>query len=154
QSQIALRESENSLALSLRKSAAAGAAPTAAGASSLPNRATVATTGDRVAQLGTLKPVHQALTVTPQTLNPAPGIWFVNNRDKNFVLTPGGYVTISGKGFGETLGQVNGFGGTDGHRLAYQVVDWHDDQIYAVLPTGVRGMADQGAKLQVVTSAQ
>lgn len=158
QSQITLRDSENSVALSLRKYATAAAGNSASlssGASGLANRATVAANGDRVSQLGMPKAVHQALTVTPeQMLNPPPGIWFVNNRDKNFVLTPGGYITISGKGFGDTLGQVNGFGAADGRRLTYQVLDWHDDQIYAALPIGVRGMADQGAKLQVVTSGQ
>src|SRR5262249_2679639 len=140
QSQAVLRDSENAIAIGSRKYAEVDTSATPRAATfSLANRATVPVTDARVSQLNSPKATPQALKITPKVLNPDPGIWFVNNHEKNFVLTPGGYITISGKGFGNSIGQVNAFGATDGHKLAYQVVDWHDDQIYAVLPVGVRG---------------
>jgi|GEM_PF-5049030 len=86
-------------------------------------------------------------------LNAPDGIYYVNRKDRNFLITPGGYLTIQGKGFGDTVGEVNVFGRTSLGKLALQVIDWHDDEIYALLPPGLRGMPDQKAKLQVITRA-
>jgi hypothetical protein len=80
-----------------------------------------------------------------------PGIVMVNRRTKEFLVTPGGYLTIDGRGFGDTLGQVNVIGRFPGGKAALQVVDWRDTQIYALLPVGLRGAPDQVATLQVVT---
>lgn len=80
-----------------------------------------------------------------------PGIALVNRRSKDFLVTPGGYLTIDGRGFGDTMGQVNVIGRFPGGKAALQVVDWRDTQIYALLPMGLRGAPDQVATLQVVT---
>jgi hypothetical protein len=37
--------------------------------------------------------------------------------------------------------------------LPFQIIDWHDREIYAFVPAGIRGVADQSAPLQVTTRA-
>ena len=81
------------------------------------------------------------------------GIFFVNNETDGFSLTPNGYVTIQGFGFGATPGQVSLHGvHLDGSAFsgAFKVVDWHDNEILAMLPRYV-DLGDQIAILQVVT---
>jgi len=82
------------------------------------------------------------------------GIWFINNKESGFLVTPNGYVTIQGKGFGATPGQVKllvtALYGPDSP--AFQVIDWHDDEIFASLPR-VIDIADQTATVQVVTNS-
>jgi hypothetical protein len=81
------------------------------------------------------------------------GIWFVNNKENGFLVTPNGYVTIQGKGFGATPGQVkllvtSVYG--DAYSPGFQVIDWHDDEIFASLPR-VIDIFDQTATVEVVT---
>jgi hypothetical protein len=150
QSQAMLRDSENAIAQNARK-----AAPTAHPAALTAPARAADPPGVRMAAMpasAALAPAGRSKADTPAGIfNSPPGIWFVNNKDKNFVLTPGGYVTILGKGFGAGMGEVNMFGHTNPGKLALQVIDWNDGEIYAVLPPGVRGYADQAARLQVVT---
>ena len=81
------------------------------------------------------------------------GIWFVNNEPDGFPVTPNGYVTIQGIGFGQTPGQVNLLGtymSGAAFSGAFKVVDWHDDEILAVLPRFI-DLNDQIATVQVIT---
>lgn len=86
------------------------------------------------------------------------GVWFVNGESSYFPMTPGGYLTIAGKGFGERLGRVTMLGDPNVRARAPSevrllVTDWNDDEIYAQLPEGIRGMPDQDVRLQVMTHA-
>ena len=96
---------------------------------------------------------------TPKTTHHGPnykptvGIGLVNGKLHDFVLSPGGNVTIVGGEFGDTMGQVNVIGQFPGMAAALKVVDWRGDEIYAIFPTGVRGVPDHDVSLQVITSA-
>jgi hypothetical protein len=79
------------------------------------------------------------------------GVWYVNGKDINYTLTPGGYVTIHGRGFGDVVGSVTVFGTVDRRTFALQVDDWHRDEVFALLPPGIRGMRDQPVRLQIIT---
>ena len=82
------------------------------------------------------------------------GILQVNHKTVGWIVTPGGYVTIDGQGFGESLGEVNVFGQFPSGPQALRPIDWQSDQIYAQLPLGLRGVVDQDIHLQVVTAAR
>lgn len=82
------------------------------------------------------------------------GILQVNRRERGWHVTPGGFLTVDGQGFGNTIGEVKIFGQFPGGPLALNPVDWRSDQIYAQLPLGVRGVLDQDVQLQVVTAAR
>lgn len=62
-------------------------------------------------------------------------------------------MTIQGKGFGETQGDVNLVLNTTHRRLSFQVApgDWHDDEVHALLPQDISGVPDQPAALQLIT---
>lgn len=84
------------------------------------------------------------------------GIWFVNGEKRDFVITPGGNVVISGKGFGPAPGHVfaSGLTGFPGGAAALQVTAWNDFEIDAVLLAGIRGVPDlDGISAQAFTSA-
>ncbi len=83
----------------------------------------------------------------------APGILTVNRKARDFLVTPGGYLTIVGNDFGDTLGEVNVIGRFPAGKVPLQVVNWRSGEIYALLPEGLRGVADQSATLQVITRA-
>ncbi len=82
------------------------------------------------------------------------GILQVNRRERGWHVTPGGFLTIDGQGFGDTMGEVKIFGPLLGAPLAANPVDWKKEQIYAQLPFGIRGVVDQDVQLQVVTAAR
>lgn len=82
---------------------------------------------------------------------PQPGLWEVNGKPRNFVLSPGKPVTLTGLGFGGTMGQANAIGQFPGGALSLRVVDWHDDQVDALLAPDVTGVPDQPVVVQVVT---
>jgi hypothetical protein len=132
--QLTLRTQENALAKQAH-SLAAGPVSAAAGPPSITRAAALSA----------------AAGVTAGSQRLEPGIANVNRKTSGALLTPGGYITISGRGFGQTLGQVNAVGRFPNGELAYKVIEWRDDQIHALLPEGVRGVPDQGATLQVVT---
>lgn len=83
----------------------------------------------------------------------APGIWAVNRKQRDFLITPGGYLTVSGKGFGDTVGQANVIGDFPGGAAPLRTVDWRDNEVYLLLPEGLRGVRDQQATLQIITRA-
>lgn len=82
---------------------------------------------------------------------PTPGIVMVNGRGRDYPVTPGGFLTIAGNAFGDNAGQVGLFGSMSRNRLELQVVTWSDNEIYALLPAGLRGLPDQAMTLQVIT---
>lgn len=100
---------------------------------------------------GRVAPVFAATTAARPLVREPQGIWYVNNKEIDYTVAPGGYVTIHGRGFGDTMGQLNVFGTTDARQLPMQVVDWHRDEVFALLPAGTRGMHDQAMRLQLVT---
>jgi hypothetical protein len=87
-------------------------------------------------------------------INRTPGIGLVNGHGSGFKITPGGYLTIAGFEFGDTMGQVNLIGNFPGGALALRIVDWKDASVYAMLPPGLRGVLDQPVTLQLITAAQ
>lgn len=101
----------------------------------------------RTSRLASVGP-NRAKIVRPQ-----PGIWEVNGRPKNFVLSPGKPVTLTGLGFGGTMGQANAIGQFPGGALSLRVVDWHDDQVDAMVAPDVTGVPDQPVVVQIVTGA-
>jgi hypothetical protein len=99
---------------------------------------------------------HAARNARTQDMlaNQPDGIWFVNNQANDFIITPGGSVVISGKGFGERPGQVfaKGLTGFPGGAAELQVQGWNNFEIDAVLPAGIRNVADLNAiSVQVLT---
>ena len=83
------------------------------------------------------------------------GIWFVNGKSRDFVLTSGGNVVIAGKGFGSAAGRVlaSGLNGFPGGAAALQVTAWTEFEIDAMLPVGIRGVPDlDGISAQVFTA--
>ncbi len=124
------REQENALAEQSRSVAHAQMKPT--GASGLPARVGIES--------------HSTWRKADE-----PGILMVNRKTRDFLVTPGGYLTIVGNAFGEKIGQVNLIGRFPGGKAALQVAGWRDDEIYALLPEGLRGAPDHAAVLQVIT---
>jgi hypothetical protein len=82
------------------------------------------------------------------------GILRVNRRERGWHVTPGGFLTIDGQGFGDTIGEVKVFGQFENGPLALNPIDWRKEQIYAQLPVGIRGVIDQDVQVQVVTAAR
>jgi hypothetical protein len=83
-----------------------------------------------------------------------PGIGLVNGHGGGFKVTPGAYLTIAGFEFGDAKGQVNLIGNFPPSGVAaLTIVDWKAGSIYALLPTGLRGVLDQTVILQIVTAA-
>src|SRR6185437_4569359 len=83
------------------------------------------------------------------------GIWFVNGKSRDFVITSGGNVVIAGKGFGSAQGRVlaSGLSGFPGSAAALQVTAWTEFEIDAMLPVGIRGVPDlDGISAQVFTA--
>jgi hypothetical protein len=80
-------------------------------------------------------------------------IWLVNGKRQDFLITPGGYLTISGKGFGDAIGSANVIGAFPGGAAPLRIIDWRDDEVYALLPEGLRGALDQRATVQIITQA-
>jgi hypothetical protein len=151
QSQINVRDAENAIAQSARKVAA----PAADAQSAATPPTSVTALSSRVVAVPASAmtiPATRSRVDAPAVMTP-PGVWFVNNKEKNFTLTPGGYVTIVGKGFGDDVGKVSMFvlaqGGT--LEIAFPVSEWHDREVYAFVPAGIRGIADQSTRLQVRT---
>jgi hypothetical protein len=141
-SQITLRDAENAIAQNARKVAVSAVNPGPA-----PSPRAVAVPASAMSKSVTRPRVDAPAVTTP------PGVWFVNNRERNFTLTPGGYVTIVGKGFGDGVGKASIFVPVNGGtlELPFRVIDWHDREIYALLPAGIRGVTDGPARLQVTT---
>lgn len=84
---------------------------------------------------------------------PQPGIYEVNGKMKNFVLSPGKPLSIGGFGLGTSMGQANAIGQFPSGAVSLRIVDWHDDQVDALFPPDVRGVPDQPITVQVVTPA-
>ena len=103
---------------------------------------TLAGTGTRVVQDRSDAAKYQALPAE---------IWMVNGKRQDFLVTPGGYLTISGKGFGATIGTANVIGAFPGGAVPLRVIDWRDDEVYALLPEGLRGVLDQRVNIQLIT---
>jgi hypothetical protein len=155
QSQITLQNAEDAAASSARKMAAAANATNIP--VSVPAASPNASMRGLAASNAGFGPARPSLS-TRTRANPADarlpdGIWSVNGKQSDFVMTPGAHLTISGRLFGDTQGEVFLFPLAKGARLQFQVVDWHDGEIYALLPAGVRDLPDQTAKLQVITRA-
>jgi hypothetical protein len=87
------------------------------------------------------------------TAAPTDGIGAVNGKSHGFVVSPGGYLTILGHGFGDTVGQANVIGQFPGGSEALRVVDWRADEVYTLLPPGLRGVVDQPVAIQLITRA-
>ncbi|HTS01593.1 MAG TPA: hypothetical protein VMN04_03660 [Thermoanaerobaculia bacterium] len=90
----------------------------------------------------------------PKTSAPSPGgngIHAVDGVTQGYAVTPGGYVTIRGAGFGDRMAQANVIGKFPNGAAALRVVDWRDDEVYALLPD-IRGVVDHPIQIQVVTS--
>lgn len=85
---------------------------------------------------------------------PSVGIDTVNGKERGFVVSPGGNVTIMGGQFGDTIGQVNVIGQFPGGAAPLRVVDWRAGEIHALFPPGLRGALDHQVTLQVITSGQ
>ncbi len=81
------------------------------------------------------------------------GIHTVNGQEEGVRLTPGAYLTVDGFGFGDTVGSLALLTSVAQSRLELQIVDWHDHEVYALFPPGLRGLADQSAKVQLITRA-
>jgi hypothetical protein len=160
QLQATVRDAENTLAQGAHQKSvqqepttaaqhAVLTAPAAGSASPSP-----ATASMRMASVpaGTrLLPAPRSKVDTPAgMLNTPPGVWFVNDKDTGFRLTPGGNVTIFGKGFGDSAGTLNAQM-QSGAKLAYRVSSWNDREIHATLPANIRGVPDQPAGVQVST---
>jgi hypothetical protein len=89
-----------------------------------------------------------------QALNPKPGIFSVNGKSSGFIFSPGNFVTIKGLGLGKSIGKVNLISqGLPGGIMSLVVQDWRDEQIYALLPNGTRGIPDLAVTLQVIPSS-
>jgi hypothetical protein len=84
-------------------------------------------------------------------LVPTEGIGAVNGKSHGFVVSPGGYLTIAGHGFGDAIGQANVIGQFPNGAEALRVVEWRADEVYALLPPGLRGVLDQPVSIQLVT---
>jgi hypothetical protein len=157
QSQTTLRDAENALAQNSQKSGstaqhgvlvATGAAPLSASATTASMRMTAVPAGGAAT---VVPPAARPKVDTPAgVLNSPPGIWFVNDKDQGFHLTPGGNVTVLGKGFGDSAGALN-VQMQSGAQVTYQVSSWNDREIHALLPANVRGVPDQPAGLRVHT---
>ena len=168
--QAAARDAENAIASSIRMYMTNGFAPRRAGVSD--SIATAGAIGQLTAsqgparinavgqnalhipsgmQLASAQGPARIKAVGQNALHVPPGIWFVNNKESGFLLTPGGYVTIQGKAFGAEVGKVQLLGHTSAGTLSLQVIDWHDDEVYALLPAGISGIPDQLATLQLTT---
>ena len=81
----------------------------------------------------------------------APGIHTVNGKEQGINLTPGAYLTVNGYGFGDTVGSLALLTSVAQSRIELQIVDWHDNEVYALFPPGLRGLPDQSAKVQLTT---
>src|SRR6185312_11403586 len=156
QAQTKIRDEQNRIALSLKgqwhMASPGPAAPSSSAFAAAPGR-----TSSLGANAAARSPLLARNARTQDTLASQPdGIWFVNNKARDFVITPGGNVVIFGKGFGERAGQVfaKGLTGFPGGAAALQVTAWSNFEIDAVLPAGIRGVRDlSGVATQVVTPA-
>lgn len=82
---------------------------------------------------------------------PESGIWTVNGKGQGFLVTPGATLTLEGWAFGETMGQVNVLGQFPSGAAALRIVDWHNGVVSALLPAGIRGVADHDVTVQLIT---
>jgi len=82
-----------------------------------------------------------------------PGVHSINGMEKGAQLTPGGNVTLNGFGFGDGAGSISLVTSAPQSVIDLRVLDWHDSEVYALLPAGVRGVADQPVKIQLITHA-
>src|SRR6185295_14432178 len=82
-----------------------------------------------------------------------PGIHTVNGQEGGMRLTPGGYLTVAGVGFGDTVGKLALLTTVSQKKLDMQIVDWRDTEVYALFPAGLRGMQDERARVQLITQA-
>lgn len=92
--------------------------------------------------------------VSKELITPQPGISSVNNKIRGYIVSPRSYLTIKGRDFGGTLGNVNVVGSyfpTGG--TALRVVTWRTDEIYVLVPPEIRGVVDHPVSIQVITSA-
>lgn len=85
------------------------------------------------------------------SLVPTDGIGAVNGKSHGFIVSPGGYLAIAGHGFGDSVGQANVIGQFPGGAALLRVVDWRADEVYALLPPGLRGVVDQAVAIQLIT---
>lgn len=82
-----------------------------------------------------------------------PGIDAVNRKSTGFQVTPGANLTILGAAFGDAMGQANLIGNFPGGAVPLRVIDWKNNAVFALLPTGLRGVPDQPVTVQIVTAA-
>lgn len=158
QTQLKIRDEQNRIALSLKGQGerhamlATQATPSSSAFAGAPGR-----TSSLAAAAEARSPLAARNAKTQDALaNQPDGIWSVNNMARDFVITPGGNVVIFGKGFGERPGQVlaKGLTGFPGGAAALQVTAWGNFEIDAVLPPGIRGVADlNGISLQALASS-
>lgn len=157
QTQIKYRDEQNRIALSLKGQWARQAALTRVPTSSSTFAGAPGHTSSLAAASEARSPLAARNAKTEDALAGQPdGIWFVNNQSRDFIITPGGNVVIFGKGFGPSPGQVfaKGLTGFPGGAAALQVRSWGNFEIDAVLPPGIRGVADlDGIAVQVLAPA-
>jgi hypothetical protein len=153
--QIKIRDEQNRIARSLRGQWAkqpvftAAAAPSTYASNAATARMSLAPRPASPLSIRSMKKGDPTLALARQPN----GIWFVNDKQRDFVVTPGGNVVIFGKGFGQVRGEVSvkGLVGFPGGVAGLQVSSWTNFEVDATMPAGIRGVADlEGIVLEVI----